>query len=180
MCLGFITFIVFNNCYRMPRAKQDNGGARPKTVPVTKKACKPAWCRKCEVMHPPPCGRNCKIQQVVEESDTSMEEVLPVPEVDHIPPLLAATDQSLVGEFRNMATVMSSIVTRLDRQQTQLNALQGCMLSADLSGAKRFPGVAVGVEAITPPPAHPSQHEVIRGAEAIAPPSQPDVSGAIL
>jgi hypothetical protein len=47
-----------------------------------------------------------------------MKEVLPVPEVDHMPPLPVDPDQSLVGEFGNMATVMSSIVTNLDRQQT--------------------------------------------------------------
>jgi hypothetical protein len=73
--------------------------------------------------------------------------------------LLAATDHSLVGEFRNMASVMTSIVTRLDRQQTQFNALQEHMISADLSSANRIHGVAVGVEAIAPPTgsgAHPS------------------------
>jgi hypothetical protein len=108
-----------------------------------------------------------------------MEEVLPVPEVDPMPPLLVVPDQSLVSEFRNMANVMSSIVTRLDRQQTQLNTLQERMLTADLSGANRFSSAAVGVEAIAPPSAHPSQHDVFRGAEAIAPLLHPDVSGAI-
>jgi hypothetical protein len=44
-------------------------------------------------MHPPPCGQNRNIQQVVEESDTSMEEVLPVLEADHMPPHPAAPDQ---------------------------------------------------------------------------------------
>jgi hypothetical protein len=131
---------------------------------------------------PSPCGWNFQIQQVVEESDISMEEVLPVPEVDNTPPLPAPTDHSLVGEFRNMATVMFFIVTRLDRQQTQLNALQERMLSADLSRANRFPCATAGLEAIAPSTgsgAHPSQHEVIMGAEAIAPLSQPGVSDAL-
>jgi hypothetical protein len=47
-----------------------------------------------------------------------MEEVLPVPEVDQMPPLPVVPDQSLVGEFRNMANVMSSIVTRLQTANT--------------------------------------------------------------
>jgi hypothetical protein len=75
---------------------------------------------------------------------------------------------------------MLCLLSSLDyRQQTQLNALQERMLTADLSGANRFSSAAVGVEAIAPPPAHPSQHDVFRGAEAIAPLPQHDVSGSI-
>jgi hypothetical protein len=39
----------------------------------------------------------------------------------------------LVGEFRQMATVMASIFTRLDMQQTQLNTIQDRVLYGDLT-----------------------------------------------
>jgi hypothetical protein len=79
-------------------------------------------------MHPPPVGRNCTVpEQIEDQSDSeSLPDTMPTVSVP-VPAPPASAEGALVGEFRQMATVMASIVT-LDTQQTQLNAIQkSCM-----------------------------------------------------
>jgi hypothetical protein len=69
------------------------------------------------------------------------------------------------GDNREVATALAAIVSRLDAQQTQLNAIQNRVLLADLSRTGTAVQVAAGAEAIEPPPVHVFQP----GMEAIAP-----------
>jgi hypothetical protein len=129
----------------------DHGSARPKKPAAQTKVKKSAFCRKCQVMHPPPVGRNCTIpEQMADQSDSeSLPDTMPTISVPvMVPP--GGTEGVLVGEFRQMATVMASIVMCLYVQQTQLNAIQDRVLYADLTRGNGNKNTA-GADAIAQP-----------------------------
>jgi hypothetical protein len=69
---------------------------------------------------------------VSEGEEESLPDILPVADVPVTVPLRGDLDAS-AGDNREVATALAAIMSRLDAQQTQLNAIQNRVLLADLS-----------------------------------------------